>query len=153
MPSPAFFKRTPRRHCPPCAQSAAVGPLQRSLSRFLHNSLCAGSGLADGPVLPPPSPLLILPAHPPALPVLMSDIMYGSACLGWLDARGPLQNPVTRQQCMSASVAEDSRAPRWAEPREKSHSSDLRGDECQVRRRATPPTSTTLSPRRAPHHI
>lgn len=90
--------------------------------------------------LPPPSDL-------------MSDIMYGSTCLGWLDARGSLQNPVTRQQCMSASVAVDSRAPRWAEPREKSHSSDLRGDECQVRRRAPPPTSNLLSPHRAPHHI
>lgn len=92
--------------------------------------------------------LLLLPARPPAPSVLMSDIMYGSACLGWLDARGPLQNPVTRQQCMSASAAEDSRAPRWAEPREKSHSSDLRGDECQVRRRAPlpPPPPSPSSP-------
>lgn len=40
---------------------------------------------------------------------------------------------------MHVSVAaEDSRAPRWADPREKSHSSDLRGDECQVQSRPPP---------------
>lgn len=62
----------------------------------------------------------------------MSDIMYGDTCLGWPGARGPFQTPVTRQQCLSAAWRRTAGGSTlgWAEG--KSHSSDLRGDECQV---------------------
>lgn len=62
----------------------------------------------------------------------MSDIMYGDTCLGWPGARGPFQMPVTRQQWLSAAWRRTAGGSTlgWAEG--KSHSSDLRGDECQV---------------------
>lgn len=64
--------------------------------------------------------------------LLMSDIMYGDTCLGWPGARGPFQTPVTRQQCLSAAWRRTAGGSTLGWTEGKSHSSDLRGDECQV---------------------
>lgn len=48
----------------------------------------------------------------------MSDIMYGSTCLGWLGARGPLRKPGDTPTMHVSVFVEDLRAPRWAVSRE-----------------------------------